>query len=124
MSTTDYKKIYANTQSLYQEYKNEGEEKYEKILIKYFNDIERNTAYSVPFRLIGCVHDIYIVIERYRNVKTFFWAPFDMEPYALSLQKDPLIRELTKLCMYIEEKIKPFDGIDLKDGDNIPMQSL
>ena len=124
MNKIDYKKLCADTQSLYHEYQKEGEEKYKKLFNKYFHDIENFTVYSFPFRLMGCVHDICIVIDRYPKVRIFVCAPFDMEPYALSLRKDPLIREFTKLCMYIEEKIPPFDGIDLNEGDNIPVHSL
>lgn len=35
-----------------------------------------------------------------------------MEQYADQLRKDPIIRELTKLCFYIEENISQYNTID------------
>ena len=35
-----------------------------------------------------------------------------MEQHADQLRKDPIIRELTKLCFYIEENISQYNTID------------
>lgn len=105
-------KLWMDTKAIYQEYKNEDKRKYKTLYGKYFHDTENYLVWSIPFKVISCVHDIFIIISRYSKVTTYFCSIINMEQYADQLRKDPTIRELTKLCFYIEENIGQYNTID------------
>lgn len=112
MCQIESRKLWIDTEVIYQEYKNEDKRKYETLYAKCFHDTENYLVWSIPFKIINCVHDIFIIISRYPKVTTYFYSMFNMELYADQLRKDPTIRELTKLCFYIEENISQYNTIE------------
>lgn len=118
MSIISIKQIWRDTRTLKKEYMNEDKKKYKKLFDNYFYKTEQNLIYSKPLpKMSWCVHEVYIMINRYPSpVEVFFISTFDMMAYAKKLREDPIIREFTKLCFYIEENIKSYTSIDKDKG--------
>lgn len=118
MSKLSVKQLWKDTKILREEYEKEDKRIYKNLFGDYFGDIEHYWLCSKTLpKLSWCVHDIYIYIDRYpEHVETFLVSTFEMQFYTEELKKDPIIRTFTKLCFYIEEKIKPYTSIDKDKG--------
>ena len=115
MNEIECKKIIDDTKELYKEYCKENEQTYKDLFNKYFDNVnlEQNNVYSNPIRLYKSCWDIQIYINRsLSKVKAYFYSELDFQANASILRQNPHIRELTKLCFYIEDKIKPYNSID------------
>jgi hypothetical protein len=103
------RELIRDTKELYEEYLKEDKHKYKQLFSRYFHDIEHYSIYSDEF----LDNTIRIDVERYLKVETFFYScNVDLNAHAEQLRQVPIIREMTKLCFYIEDTLGTFNTID------------
>ena len=113
MHKIEAKRLWLDTVGLYEEYQKDNKRIYENLYKTYFYETDGYNVLSKSFHIYNCIWDFCVYIDRYtKPVKTYFLSVLDMETYAMMLRQDPMIRKFTKLCFYIEEKIKPYNTID------------
>ena len=107
------RKLIRDAKELYEEYLKENRHKYEQLFSIYFHNIEHYSIYSDEFNITNLHNTIQINVVRYPKVETFFHSSnVDLNAHAEQLRLDPIVREMTKLCFYIEDTLGTFNTID------------
>ena len=74
--------------------------------------IEDNEGYmftSLPIKPQNCVHEIYLIFERYQTTKIYFQSLIDLRENLELIINDNNFRRLVLLMFYIKDYIKPID---------------
>jgi len=102
-------------EQLRKEYNDEDKSKYKRLYNQYIPSYIRKSLkeggtyhfLSKEYYPEGFVWGVNIFVNRYNQVTPSFYAPFDLQEFAVRLREEAGFRDFTKLCFYIVEIVNP-----------------